>query len=43
MAELVRTEIGPVDILVNNAGLVGPSASFFTGQSVHVDGDWMLH
>ncbi|MET9378874.1 hypothetical protein ABZX98_32870 [Streptomyces sp. NPDC002992] len=25
------------------ASLAGSSASLITGQSVHVDGDWLLH
>ncbi|MEU9107124.1 hypothetical protein AB0D54_22780 [Streptomyces xanthophaeus] len=25
------------------AFLVGPSVSFITGRSVHVDGGWLLH
>ncbi|MEU9927529.1 SDR family oxidoreductase [Streptomyces anulatus] len=33
----------PEDVAAPAAFLVGPSASFITGQSVHVDGGWLLH
>ncbi|MFE2273278.1 SDR family oxidoreductase [Streptomyces lavendulae] len=33
----------PEDIAALVAFLVGPSVSFITGQSVHVDGGWLLH
>jgi 3-oxoacyl-[acyl-carrier protein] reductase len=33
----------PEDAAALVALLVGPSASFITGRSVHVDGGWLLH
>ncbi|WP_199807709.1 MULTISPECIES: SDR family oxidoreductase [Streptomyces] len=33
----------PVDVAAVIAFLAGPSASFITGQSLHIDGGWLLH
>ncbi|MFE2856068.1 SDR family oxidoreductase [Streptomyces lavendulae] len=33
----------PEDVAALVAFLVGPSASFITGQSVHADDGWLLH
>jgi len=33
----------PEDVAAAAAFLAGPSASFITGQSLHVDGGWILH
>ncbi|MCX4986629.1 SDR family oxidoreductase [Streptomyces sp. NBC_00572] len=33
----------PEDVAAAIAFLAGPSASFITGQSSHIDGGWQLH
>ncbi|MFK0297243.1 SDR family NAD(P)-dependent oxidoreductase [Streptomyces sp. NPDC090442] len=33
----------PADVAAAIAFLAGPSASFITGQSLHIDGGWILH
>ncbi|MFB7591960.1 SDR family oxidoreductase [Streptomyces sp. NPDC056169] len=33
----------PEDVAAAIAFLAGPSASFITGQSLHIDGGWQLH
>ncbi|WP_234431524.1 SDR family oxidoreductase [Streptomyces griseus] len=33
----------PEDVAALVAFLVGPSASFITWQSVHIDGGWLFH
>ncbi|MFI6417146.1 SDR family oxidoreductase [Streptomyces sp. NPDC050842] len=33
----------PEDVAAAITFLAGPSASFVTGQSLHIDGGWQLH
>ncbi|NDK28531.1 SDR family oxidoreductase [Streptomyces sp. TR1341] len=41
--QCVRRRGRPEDVAAATVFLAGPSASFITGQSLHVDGGWLLH